>query len=71
MIAGNDEFDSLKNILKEKCDIGFNPLAADEHVAKMECMIHVVKKRIGASCSPMPWKKMIPKLTMREVAKIL
>ena len=54
MIAGDDKFDPLKNVLKEKCNIECNPTAADKHVAEVECMIHVVKERIRASCSQMP-----------------
>ena len=68
-IAGDDKFDPPKNILKEKCNIEHNPTAADEHVAEVERMIRVVKERIRASCSGMPWKEAIPKLTTREVVK--
>ena len=38
-IAGDDEFDPLKNTLKEKCKIDCNPTAADEHVEEVEQMI--------------------------------
>ena len=68
-IAGDDKFDPLKNILKEKCNMECNPTAADEHVAEVERMIRVVKERIQALCSRMPWNEAIPKLMMRETVK--
>ena len=69
-IASKHKFDMPQNVLKEKCDVKHNPTAADEHVAEVECMIQVVKERIWASCNQMPWKKAIPKLTIRETVKI-
>ena len=38
-IAGDDKFDLLQNISKERCNVEHNPMAADEHVAEVEHMI--------------------------------
>ena len=46
MIASDDKFDPLKNILKEKCNIECDPTAADEHAAEIEQMICAVKESI-------------------------
>ena len=68
-MAGDEEFDCLETDLQEKYNITYNPAAKDEHVAEVERMIRVVKERIRASCSRLPWKKAIPRLIVRETVK--
>ena len=48
-IAGDNKFDPLNNVSKEKCNIECDPTAADKHVAEVEHMICAVKEKICAS----------------------
>ena len=68
-VAGDDEFDPLKQESQEKYNINYNPTAADEHVAEVERMICIVKERIRATTSRFPWKAAISRLMMCEVVK--
>ena len=60
MIAGDNEFDLLWNVLKEKHNIKCNPTAADKHVAEVECMVQVTNERMATiHLTPIRNKKMM------------
>jgi len=68
---GDDEFTPLKYKLKLEYDVEFNDPAANEHVGDIERMIRTIKERICAALSSFPWKKSIPRVMIRETAKLM
>ncbi len=68
-VLGDPQFDPMKQAIEEKFITRYNPTSANEHVAEVEQQIRVVKERIRATLSSFPWKKAIPRIMVKEVAK--
>ncbi len=68
-VMGDPQFNPMKKDIEETFFTLYNPTSENEHVAEIERQIHVVKEYICAMLSSFPWKKAIPRLIVKEVAK--